>query len=91
MANPNKTKPIQDILLKNKDKLVDFLTRFHADRTGKQLGGVWLLDSGWGVGGWGVSGWGVASCQWVGCSLLSVGGVWPPGQWVGMGCGFLIS
>ncbi len=34
VANPSKTKPIQDILLKNKDKLVDFLTRFHADRTG---------------------------------------------------------
>lgn len=34
VANPGKTKPIQDILLKNKDKLVDFLSRFHTDRTG---------------------------------------------------------
>ena len=34
VANPNKTKPIQDILLKNKDKLVEFLTKFHNDRTG---------------------------------------------------------
>lgn len=33
VANPNKTKPIQDILLKNKDKLVDFLSKFHTDRT----------------------------------------------------------
>ncbi len=34
VANPNKTKPIQDILLKNKDKLVEFLSKFHEDRTG---------------------------------------------------------
>ena len=40
VANPNKTKPIQDILLKNKDKLVDFLTRFHADRTGLRQNGM---------------------------------------------------
>ena len=33
MANPNKTKPILDILLKNKEKLVDFLMQFHTDRT----------------------------------------------------------
>jgi len=33
VANPNKPQPILDILLKNKDKLVDFLTSFHADRT----------------------------------------------------------
>lgn len=36
VANPSKTKPIQDILLKNKDKLVDFLSRFHTDRTEDQ-------------------------------------------------------
>ena len=35
VANPNKTKPIQDILLKNKDKLVEFLSKFHEDRTGR--------------------------------------------------------
>lgn len=33
VANPNKAPPILDILLKNKDKLVDFLTNFHSDRT----------------------------------------------------------
>ncbi|XP_072034243.1 LOW QUALITY PROTEIN: calcium-binding protein 39-like [Amphiura filiformis] len=33
VANPNKTKPILDILLKNKEKLVDFLMQFHTDRT----------------------------------------------------------
>ena len=35
VANPNKTKAIQDILLKNQDKLVEFLSKFHSDRTGK--------------------------------------------------------
>ena len=34
VANPNKTPPIQEILVKNKDKLVEFLTSFHNDRTG---------------------------------------------------------
>ena len=34
VANPNKTPPIQDILVKNKEKLVEFLTNFHNDRTG---------------------------------------------------------
>ncbi|KAL9963437.1 hypothetical protein ACROYT_G026948 [Oculina patagonica] len=33
VANPNKTPPIQEILVKNKDKLVEFLTSFHNDRT----------------------------------------------------------
>ncbi|XP_054771317.1 calcium-binding protein 39-like [Lytechinus pictus] len=33
VANPNKTQPILDILLKNKEKLVEFLTNFHTDRT----------------------------------------------------------
>lgn len=28
VANPNKPKPILDILLRNRDKLVDFLTRY---------------------------------------------------------------
>ncbi len=32
VANPNKPKPILDILLRNQDKLVDFLTKFHTDR-----------------------------------------------------------
>lgn len=32
VANPNKPKPILDILLRNKDKLVDFLSRFQTDR-----------------------------------------------------------
>lgn len=33
VANPNKTQPIRDILIKNKDKLVEFLENFHTDRT----------------------------------------------------------
>jgi len=33
VANPNKPKPILDILLRNQEKLVDFLTRFHTDRS----------------------------------------------------------
>jgi len=33
VANPNKPKPILDILLRNQDKLVDFLNKFHTDRT----------------------------------------------------------
>ncbi|KAK0172022.1 hypothetical protein PV328_005397 [Microctonus aethiopoides] len=32
VANPNKPKPILDILLRNRQKLIDFLTRFHTDR-----------------------------------------------------------
>ncbi|KAI9321255.1 Cab39 protein [Dichotomocladium elegans] len=32
VANPNKNKPILDILLKNQDKLVVFLNNFHNDR-----------------------------------------------------------
>jgi calcium binding protein 39 len=35
VANPNKAKAIQDILLKNQERLVDFLTKFHNDRTGE--------------------------------------------------------
>ena len=33
MANPDKPRPIQDILLRNKEKLVEFLTKFHTDRS----------------------------------------------------------
>lgn len=33
VANPNKPKPISEILLRNRDKLVEFLTEFHSDRT----------------------------------------------------------
>lgn len=32
VANPNKPKPITDILLRNKEKLNEFLTGFHSDR-----------------------------------------------------------
>lgn len=32
VANPNKPKPILDILLRNKDKLVEFLSKFQTDR-----------------------------------------------------------
>ncbi|XP_022088098.1 calcium-binding protein 39-like [Acanthaster planci] len=33
VANPNKTLPILNILRKNRDRLVEFLTAFHTDRT----------------------------------------------------------
>ena len=33
MANPNKSDPILQILLKNKEKLIEFLTRFHESRS----------------------------------------------------------
>lgn len=32
VANPNKTQPIVDILLKNQPKLIDFLNNFQKDR-----------------------------------------------------------
>lgn len=32
VANPNKPRPIADILLRNREKLVDFLTKFQTDR-----------------------------------------------------------
>jgi calcium binding protein 39 len=35
VANPNKNRPISDILRKNRDKLITFLGNFHNDRTGK--------------------------------------------------------
>ncbi|ROT75710.1 calcium binding protein 39 [Penaeus vannamei] len=33
VANPDKPRPILEILLRNQDKLVEFLTRFHTDRS----------------------------------------------------------
>lgn len=33
VANPNKPRPILEILLRNKEKLVEFLIKFHADRS----------------------------------------------------------
>lgn len=33
VANPNKPKPITDLLLRNKDKLIDFLTNFQTERS----------------------------------------------------------
>jgi len=33
IANPNKTRPISDILFRNREKLVEFLQQFHNDRT----------------------------------------------------------
>jgi len=33
VANPDKPRPILEILLRNQEKLIDFLTRFHTDRT----------------------------------------------------------
>ncbi|GAM24583.1 hypothetical protein SAMD00019534_077580 [Acytostelium subglobosum LB1] len=37
VANPNKTKPILDILSKNKEKLIVFLTQFHTDKEEDQF------------------------------------------------------
>ena len=34
VANPSKTRPIFDILHRNKERLIDFLSKFHSDRTG---------------------------------------------------------
>jgi calcium binding protein 39 len=34
VANPSKTRPILDILQKNREKLLKFLSDFHNDRTG---------------------------------------------------------
>lgn len=36
VANPNKSKPVLDILVKNKEKLESFLTNFHNDRNDDQ-------------------------------------------------------
>jgi calcium binding protein 39 len=36
VANPHKTRPIVDILVKNQDKLIHFLGNFHNDRQGKR-------------------------------------------------------
>ncbi|CAD5229117.1 unnamed protein product [Bursaphelenchus okinawaensis] len=33
VANPNKPRPIAEILLRNRERLVEFLTNFHTDRT----------------------------------------------------------
>ncbi|CAF0925516.1 unnamed protein product [Brachionus calyciflorus] len=33
VANPNKPKPVTDILLRNKEKLIEFLSNFHSDRS----------------------------------------------------------
>ncbi|GAM24094.1 hypothetical protein SAMD00019534_072690 [Acytostelium subglobosum LB1] len=37
VANPNKTKPILDILSKNKEKLIVFLSQFHTDKEEDQF------------------------------------------------------
>ena len=36
VANPNKPKPVFEILDKNKDKLLSFLQNFHTERSGKK-------------------------------------------------------
>jgi len=33
VANPNKTQPVLDILIKNQSKLVEFLSHFQTDRS----------------------------------------------------------
>lgn len=37
VANPKKSKAVQDILLKNREKLLVFLPKFHEERKGKYL------------------------------------------------------
>jgi len=37
VANPNKTKPVLDILQKNKERLIAFLTQFHTDKDEEQF------------------------------------------------------
>jgi len=37
VANPNKTKPVLEILQKNKEKLIAFLTQFHTDKDEEQF------------------------------------------------------
>jgi len=37
VANPNKTKPVLEILQKNKEKLISFLTQFHNDKEEEQF------------------------------------------------------
>jgi calcium binding protein 39 len=37
VANPNKTKPVLEILQKNKDRLIAFLTQFHTDKEEEQF------------------------------------------------------
>jgi hypothetical protein len=37
VANPNKNKPILDILTKNQERLIVFLSNFHNDRHGKWM------------------------------------------------------
>lgn len=37
VANPNKTKPVLDILQKNQEKLLKFLSDFHNDRSGNDF------------------------------------------------------
>ncbi|EGC39754.1 hypothetical protein DICPUDRAFT_93519 [Dictyostelium purpureum] len=37
VANPNKTKPILEILTKNKERLITFLTQFHNDKEEEQF------------------------------------------------------
>lgn len=39
VANPKKSKPVQDILLKNREKLLAFLPKFHDDRRGEIAAG----------------------------------------------------
>lgn len=39
VANPKKSKPVQDILLKNREKLLAFLPKFHDDRRGEAPAG----------------------------------------------------
>jgi len=40
VANPTKPKAISDILLRNREKLIEFLTSFHTDR---RLLMIWII------------------------------------------------
>jgi len=36
VANPKKSKAVSDILIKNREKLLEFLPKFHAERRGEK-------------------------------------------------------
>jgi calcium binding protein 39 len=44
VANPNKNKPILDILTKNQERLIVFLSNFHNDRHGKKKR-IWSMKA----------------------------------------------
>lgn len=47
VANPSKCKSVSDILFKNKDKLISYLTTFHTDRTGTLFSLLYRMTFSW--------------------------------------------